>query len=63
MTKLELTSIGQFASELRVSTKFIREIAEKLGINPSAIINRVPHYSEQDLRRIGDAIRSAEESQ
>lgn len=57
---VELTSIGRFASELQRTTSFIRSIANRLEIEPAAMIDGVPYFVEPDLIRITDEIRKTE---
>ena len=49
---VEITSINKAAAELQQPTSAIRRAAGELGIQPSHVINSVPHFAAVDLERI-----------
>ena len=53
-----IVSIGQGCALIQAMPGRIREAAVALGIEPAARINCVDHYTESDLQKIADFLRS-----
>jgi hypothetical protein len=51
-------SIGQAAAWLQQSPQRIEQAAQSLGVRPAMRLNRVDHYHESDVERIGDYLQS-----
>lgn len=54
---VEITSIGKAAAELQKPVSAIRRAADELGIQPSHLINSVPHFAAADLERIAEHLQ------
>ena len=57
---IEIESVGRLCGLFQKSPKSIREAAASIGINPSHIINGVPHFTPEQAERIAEHIRDQE---
>ncbi len=58
MTQFDITAIGILAGQIQTPVRQLSDVAEHLGIVPTAHINGIPHYSRQDVERIAARIRA-----
>lgn len=54
----DLTSIGFLALDLRASVRDIERAADRLGIEPSLVLNRVAHFDATQAARIAEALNA-----
>lgn len=55
-TVVNWQSIGRLACELQCPVDSVKTIAEDIGIEPSAILNGVIHFSADDARQIAERL-------
>jgi hypothetical protein len=53
-----IISVGQAAAWLQTPPQRIEQAAQSLGVRPAMLLNRVPHFHEADIGRIGDYLQS-----
>ncbi len=57
MTTIDITAIGVICGQLQTPFSQLRRIIAELGIEPSARINGIPHYSAADVEKIAAHLR------